>query len=158
INESAVAAYCSPMQRAKDTAAPFIKQSGLELQILDGLAEIDKYADEYISPHMMKSNPELFKAFLKNPYEVCKIDPEEFYRDVTSAFGQIAESHPGERVVVFSHAIAINVYFADILEKGSDFFGMIPSNCSISRVQIARDGRRSIKAFNDTGHFSFSNV
>lgn len=151
--EPIVAAYCSPMQRAKDTAVPFIQHSGLTLQIVEGLAEVDKYADEYISPHMMKSNPELFKAFLNNPYEVCKIDPEEFVYDVTSAFGQIAKQHPGEKVAVFSHAIAINVYLGSILGKGSDFFGLIPSNCSITRVQVAQDGRRSIKAFNDTGHF-----
>ena len=151
--EPIMAAYSSPMLRAKETAAPFIQQSNLGLKVVQGLAEVDKYADEYISPHMMKSNPDLFKAFLKDPYEVCKITPEEFTYDVTTSFAEIAKMHPSETVVVFSHAIAINVYLADILEKGSHFFGMIPSNCSITRVQVARDGRRSIKAFNDTGHF-----
>ncbi len=147
------AAYCSPMRRAQETASPFLELSGLSLTTVDGLAEIDKYAEKYISPALMKTEPELFKAFLKNPYEVCKISPEEFNADITSSFADIAAAHPGETVAVFSHAIAINVYLADILEKGSDFFGMIPSNCSITRVQIGRDGRRSIKAFNDTGHF-----
>ena len=151
--EAIEAAYCSPMRRARETADPFLERSGLNLAIKDGLAEIDKYADQYISPALMKTDPELFQRFLTNPYEVCQIDPDDFRRDVTTAFAQIAKNHPSQKVVVFSHAIAINVYLADILEKGSDFFGMIPSNCSITRVKVAQDGRRSIESFNDTGHF-----
>ena len=142
------------MRRAQETAHPYIELSGLELTTIDGLAEIDKNADQYISPALMKTQPELFKAFLKNPYEVCDISPEQFFEDVTGAFKTIAAAHPGGTVAVFSHAIAINVFLADILEKGSDFFGLIPANCSVTRVQISRDGRRSIKSFNDTGHFS----
>jgi len=151
--EEIQAVYSSPMRRALETANPYLEQSKLPLTIVDGLAEIDKYADEYISPAMMKTNPEKFKRFLENPYEVCGISPDEFTRDVTGAFDQIAKDHPGESVAVFSHAIAINVFLADILEKGSHFFGMIPSNCSVTRVRISRDGRRSIQSFNDTGHF-----
>ena len=152
-SESVEAAYCSPMRRARETADPFLDKSGLSLTVLDGLAEIDKYADQYISPALMKTDPELFKRFLTNPYEVCGISPEEFTADVTAAFTQIAADHPGQKVAVFSHAIAINVYLADILEKGSDFFGMIPSNCSVTRVKVSQNGRRSIESFNDTGHF-----
>lgn len=147
------AVYCSPMRRAQETAVPFLELSGLSVTTVDGLAEIDKYAEKYISPALMKTEPELFKAFLKNPYEVCKISPVEFKTDITTSFAKIAADHPGETIAVFSHAIAINVFLSDILEKGSHFFGMIPSNCSISRVKISRDGRRSIEAFNDTGHF-----
>ena len=151
--EAVDAVYASPMRRAQETAEAYLALSGLDCTTLEGLAEVDKFADEYISPHLMQTKPELFKAFLKNPYEVCGISPEQFTADVTGAFAQIAADHPGQTVAVFSHAIAINVYLADILEKGSDYFGFIPSNCSMTRVQISRDGRRSIKAFNDTGHF-----
>ena len=155
-SESVEAAYCSPMRRARETADPFLERSGLPLTILDGLAEVDKYADQYISPALMKTDPELFKRFLANPYEVCGIDPEEFTADVTTAFARIAADHPSQKVAIFSHAIAINVYLADILGKGSNFFGMIPSNCSITRVKISQNGRRSIESFNDTGHFFLS--
>lgn len=152
--ESVDAVYCSPMRRARETADPFLEKTGLSLTILNGLAEIDKNADQYISPALMKTDPELFKRFLANPYEVCNISPEAFIADVTGAFAKIAEAHPSQKIAVFSHAIAINVYLADILEKGSDFFDMIPSNCSITRVKVSQNGRRSIESFNDTGHFS----
>ncbi|MFK7805264.1 MAG: histidine phosphatase family protein [Anaerolineae bacterium] len=152
-SEEISAAYCSPMRRAQETAGPYLERSGLSLTTLEGLAEVDKNADQYISPALMKTDPELFKRFLANPYEVCDISPEEFLADVTSAFSQIAQAHPSQKVAVFSHAIAINVYLADILEKGNDFFGMIPSNCSITRVKVSKSGRRSIESFNDTGHF-----
>ncbi len=151
--EPVQAVYCSPMRRAQETSHPYLELSGLSLTTVEGLAEVDKHADQYISPHLMKTEPELFKRFLKNPYEVCDISPEQFTADVIGAFTKIAADHPGEMVAVFSHAIAINVFLSDILEKGSHYFGMIPSNCSITRVQISRDGRRSIKSFNDTGHF-----
>ncbi|MFT5194873.1 MAG: broad specificity phosphatase PhoE [Cellvibrionaceae bacterium] len=152
-SERVDAAYCSPMRRARETAAPYVERSNLPLIILDGLAEIDKNADQYISPALMKTDPELFKRFLTNPYDVCDISPEEFTADVTGAFAQIAQAHPGQTVAVFAHAIVINVYLADILEKGSHFFGMVPSNCSITRVKVSKAGRRSIESFNDTGHF-----
>ena len=152
-NEPVTAAYCSPMRRAKETADPYLQRSGLPLTLLDGLAEVDKNADQYISPALMKTDPGLFKRFLANPYEVCDISPEQFTADVTSAFNQITTAHPGETVAVFSHAITINVYLADILGKGSHFFGMIPSHCSVTRVKVSRTGRRSIQSFNDTGHF-----
>lgn len=152
-NESIEAAYCSPMRRARETADPFLENSGLSLTILDGLAEVDKNADQYISPALMKTDPDLFKRFLANPYEVCDINPEQFKADVTTAFNQIVQAHPSQTVAVFSHAIAINIYLADILEKGSHFFGMIPANCSITRVKVSKSGRRSIESFNDTGHF-----
>lgn len=152
-HERVDAAYCSPMRRAQETAAPFLAQTGLSLTTLDGLAEVDKFADQYISPALMKTDPDLFKRFLANPYEVCNISPKAFKADVTAAFAQIAADHPSQTVAVFSHAIAINVYLADILEKGTDFFGMIPANCSITQVKVAKDGRRSIESFNDTGHF-----
>lgn len=59
-------------------------------------------------------------------------------------------TYPGGRVILVSHAGAINAYFADLLGLERDFF-FPAGNTSIS-IARGRDGRRMLVGLNDIAH------
>ncbi|MHB8146727.1 MAG: histidine phosphatase family protein [Vulcanimicrobiaceae bacterium] len=67
-----------------------------------------------------------------------------------SAAGDAIAAHPGKRVLLVSHAGAINAYLADLLGIECDFF-FPAGNTSISVVR-ASSTRRLLIRLNDTAH------
>jgi broad specificity phosphatase PhoE len=79
------------------------------------------------------------------------VDPVAFRARVVEAVERIAARHPGGRVVLFSHAGAINAAAGAVLGQERTIW-FAPDYCSISRIAAARDGRRGIVSLNETGH------
>ena len=70
-----------------------------------------------------------------------------------AAIDAIVAANPGKRIVVVSHAGAINAYIAGLLGLTSDFF-FPAGNTSISIVR-ARDDRRLLVTVNDIAHLEY---
>src|SRR4051794_32967547 len=67
-----VAIFSSPLQRARDTAAPLARRMGLPLQIEDGLREIAYGAwDGMLQSLVEELYPEEFKAWADDPAHVA---------------------------------------------------------------------------------------
>ncbi|MEM7532433.1 MAG: histidine phosphatase family protein [Chloroflexota bacterium] len=146
----------SPLQRARQTAEPLSQLLGLEIEIVDGLAEADKEGHEYVPVEQMRrERPEEWKIFIQDPISFLGSDADRFQSDVLSGFAQVIERYPGKTVAIFSHVLTINVFLRDILQSPISV-PFTPDYCSISRVRASRSGQRSVISVNDTGHFAKS--
>jgi 2,3-bisphosphoglycerate-dependent phosphoglycerate mutase len=142
--EKVDAIWCSPMRRARETAAPLASRLGLEVTVEEGIAEYDREAASYIPVEELKA------ANDPRWYEVPE-RPDHFQGVVVEAIERIVEAHPGQRVAVVCHGGVINVYTGHVLGIDDPLF-FLPGYTSISRVLAASSGERSIASLNETAH------
>ena len=138
------ALWCSPMRRARETAAPVAQRLGLEAIVDDGLAEFDREALSYIPIEELKAagDPRWYE-----PPE----QPEDFQAVVVETVERIVAAHGGQRVAVVCHGGVINAYAAHVLGIDDPLF-FLPTYTSINRVFAAGTGERSIASLNEAGH------
>ena len=138
------ALWCSPMRRARETAAPVAEQLGLDVIVHDGLAEFDRDAPSYIPI-------EELKAAGDPRWNEVPEQPEHFRAVVVDAIEGIVAAHRGHRVAVVCHGGVINAYAAHVLGLDDPLF-FLPTYTSINRVFAASTGERSIGSLNESGH------
>lgn len=145
------ALYSSPLLRARQTAEPLARTTGLEPTIVDGVAEWDRNASAYVPLEQLREErPDVMADMVAGRWDALGIDMEGFVERVTSAFATIAASHRGERVGVVCHGGVINVYLSRVLGLDRLLF-FEPGYTSISRVGVADVGA-GILSLNETGH------
>lgn len=160
---SLAAIYTSPMARAIQTARPTAVSHQLEIQPVEGLREIALGTLE--SDAMAGATPEEVAALLRTRLrEIANIavstgswesipgtEPSTLLRArLTTAMDRIIAAHPGERVLIVSHAGAINAYLASLLGISHDYF-FPTANTSVS-VMRAQGERRMLFSLNDIAH------
>jgi broad specificity phosphatase PhoE len=146
------AIYTSPLRRAVETAAPLGARAGLEPQVVDDVAEWDRDSPAYIPIEELKATGHpWWDAMADNRLDELGIDVPAFSGRVVAALDAIAARHPSERVAVVCHGGVINVFAATVLAVPNPLF-FEPAYASISRVLVSRDGVRSIRSLNETGH------
>jgi len=150
--EGVDALYCSPQQRARQTAAPSAAALGLEPVIRERVAEFDRHSPTYIPIEEMRaSRDERFLAMLNDDYSLYGIDMVAFKRDVIDECEAIIAEHPGGRVAVVCHGGVINAYLCHVL--GIDKFSFFaPDYTSLNRVAANRKGVRTVLRVNEVGH------
>jgi probable phosphoglycerate mutase len=148
-SEAVHAVYTSPLHRARQTAAPLCERFGLEATVVDGIAEFDRDANEYIPLEELKATGDpRFHDLLTG---VDGVDFDAFRCGVITAVDQIVDAHPGQNVAVVCHGGVINVYVAHVL--GLDFAQpgfFYPNYTSINRIVASRSGVRSLLTLNET--------
>lgn len=146
------ALYTSPSRRARETAAPLERALGRAAVVEDGLAEFDTADSSYVPVEELKAAGDpRWTALVHGDLYSRDVDPVAFRARVVDAVERIAARHPGGRVVLFSHAGAINAATGAVLGQERTIW-FAPDYCSISRIAAARDGRRGIVSLNETGH------
>lgn len=160
---SIAAIYTSPMARAIQTAAPTATSHRLEIQPVEGLREISLGALD--SDAVTAGTPAEVASLLRERLrEIASIavgaggwdgipgtEPSEHLRNrLTTAMDHIITAHPGERVMIVSHAGAINAYLAALLGISHDYF-FPTANTAIS-VMRALGERRMLFSLNDIAH------
>ena len=146
------ALYTSPSRRARETAAPLERALGRAAEVEDGLAEFDTADSSYVPVEELKAAGDpRWTALVHGDLYSSGVDPVAFRARVVDAVERIAARHPGGRVVLFSHAGAINAATGAVLGQERTIW-FAPDYCSISRIAAARDGRRGIVSLNETGH------
>jgi probable phosphoglycerate mutase len=147
------AVYASPLQRAVQTAAPLAKRRGLELGIIDGVAEWDRNSSEYVPAEELKAagDPRYFQL-MRGEWTSEDETPGEFHDRVVAAIDALIDAHSGERIAVSCHGGVINAYLSHILglPVGPGFF--YPRYTSIHRVAASRSGVKSVITLNETAH------
>jgi 2,3-bisphosphoglycerate-dependent phosphoglycerate mutase len=138
------ALWCSPMRRARETAAPVAERLGLDPRIDDGLAEYDKDSPSYIPIEELKAMGD--PRWLQVPEQ-----PEHFQGTVVESIERIIARHAGERVAVVCHGGVVNAYTAHVLRLRDPLF-FLPTYVSVSRVHASSRGHRSIGSLNEHGH------
>ncbi|MEC3914112.1 histidine phosphatase family protein [Nocardia sp. CDC160] len=142
----------SPQLRARETARPTAEKLGLDIEILDGLAEYDRDLPLYIPIEDAQREFRETYERIKAGYLPEQIDGAAFVRRVYAAVdGIVAAADPGETVLVFAHGGVINVLLQDVLGLARPLTFPI-DYCSITRILYSRTGTRTAATINENGH------
>jgi probable phosphoglycerate mutase len=121
------AVYSSPLRRAVDTARAF--SDGIELDPRLVEVEVDTSGGH-----------------------VQLVEPlEHAVERMSAAVADAVAAHPGGRVVMVGHGVAILVYLCDVLRLEYGQLRLLPYYTSINVVRVLGN-RRMVGALADTGH------
>jgi probable phosphoglycerate mutase len=144
----------SPLRRAVETARPLATALGVDVEVMDGLAEWDRESDSYIPVEELRAaKDERWRLMVEERWDEMEggIDPAAFRASVTAAAEDVIGRHPSRRVVAVCHGGVINAYLGGVLGL-SRVLWFHPEYASISRVAASTGGIRSIVSLNETGH------
>ena len=146
------ALYTSPSRRALETAAPLADALGMEPVLEAGIAEFDAADKSYVPIEELRASgdPRWHRLVAGDLYSDT-VDPVEFRARVVEAVERIAAAHPGGRAVLVSHSGCINAYAGHVLGVDTAIW-FAPAYCSITRIAIARSGRKGVVSLNESGH------
>lgn len=119
--------YTSPLERARETAAPIAGRRGLPVRVERGLLECDYGRWTGQALRRLRRTPE-WKIVQHHPSGFRFPDGESFVEmqvRVTGALAQLCARHPGETVVAVSHADPIKAAVANALGAHLDLFQRI---------------------------------
>lgn len=147
------ALYCSPLERARETAAPIGKALGLKPVIARGLLECE-FGDWTGSQlkDLMKL-PEW--ATVQRAPSTFRFPNGESFTEmqvrIVSELDRLRQAHPGGTIVCVSHADPIKAAMAHALGTHLDLFQRIViSTCSISAIAFTTGGPIALTV-NSTG-------
>jgi probable phosphomutase (TIGR03848 family) len=147
------AVYASPLERTRETAAPVARSHGLRVRIERGILEVD-YGDWTDRPLARLRGLGLWRTVQQAPSRVTFPGGESIraaQQRAVEATERIAAAHPGETVVLVSHADIIKAVLAHHLGMGLDLFQRLVISPASSSVIILPDGAApAVVSINDT--------
>jgi probable phosphomutase (TIGR03848 family) len=145
LDPRAVAVYASPLERARETAAPIARALGVRVRTERGLLELDIGDWTGMSIKRAVRRRE-WGAVQRWPSGVSFPGGESFTDLVartTDAIGRLVRAHPGETIVAVSHADPIRALVATAAGVPLDLFQrLVISTCSVSAIRYAPEGPR----------------
>jgi len=152
-----VAVYSSPLRRARQTAAAFALDSGMEVVVDDDLTEAFVGRWEAMSfEEILATEDELLQR-VRDQKPIWSRAPggergPEFRRRVVAAIDRFLGEHTEGDVVVVCHGGVINAYCGHVLGLQQEMFFM-PENTSVNSIVVNGD-RRTIRFLNDIVHLT----
>lgn len=152
-NGGVVAVYSSPLERAKETAAPIAKALGLKTKIDRGLFECD--FGDWTGKELKKLNklPE-WQTVQRAPSTFRFPNGESFTEMQTrmvSTLDRLRQQHPGGTIVCVSHADTIKAAVAHALGTHIDLFQRIVISPASVSALTWHAGGPIVLAVNSTG-------
>lgn len=147
------AIYCSPLERARETAAPIAQMRGLKPKIDKGLLECDfgDWTGESLA--RLSKLPE-WQTVQRSPSTFRFPNGESFTEmqvRIVSTLDRLRQAHLGGTIVCVSHADPIKAALAHAVGTHLDLFQrIIISTCSISALAWSSHGP-AVLAMNTTG-------
>ena len=147
------AVYASPLERARETAAPIGRAVHKPVRIERGLLECDFGRWTGASLKRLMKKPE-WSTVQRTP-SAFRFPAGESFLDmqtrIIDAVDTIRRRHPGKTVVCVSHADPIKAYVAHAMGTPLDLFQRIViSTCSVTAVLVG-DGAPIVLTVNSTG-------
>jgi len=151
-----LAVYCSPLQRAVQTAQPIARRLGLGIQPVPGLNDMDFGQWQGLSPEEVKARwPDLARAWLRAPHTVTFPGGEsldQVKERSMAALHQIIARHAEEEVAIVGHTVVNRVLLCAVLGlDNSNYWRIGQETCAIN-VFKWRKGIFFIESINDTCH------
>ena len=147
------AVYASPMERARETAAPIARAARRRIRVAEGLNECDfgTWTGRRLGDLRRKKDWKTVQAY---PSGFAFPGGESFAQmqvRVTGQLHDLVERHRGETIVAVSHADPIKAAVADALGVHLDHFQrIVVSPCSLTPILYALDGP-TVLSVNSTG-------
>ncbi|GAB5413495.1 MAG: hypothetical protein Cons2KO_10980 [Congregibacter sp.] len=143
----------SPLLRARQTAEPLAAALALPVELVDGVAEVDRWGASYISVEdLRREGGEAWAHFLRDPVGALGGDEAAFRRDVSATFRQLALEVDG-RTAVATHGLPINLILAQLLNLDG-LTNFSPHHASVTRLHIGDGGRMRVLSINESIHIS----
>jgi broad specificity phosphatase PhoE len=126
----------SPQQRALDTAIPLASKLQKELQVIDGLAEIDQGVERYRSLETFRAEePHRWSEFVASPERFFGKDPDAFRATVIASFQEILRAPDSQSIAVFSHGMTIKTLLSAVLGLSATNYAKFSlAHCSVTRL------------------------
>ncbi|MGW2716615.1 histidine phosphatase family protein [Streptomyces sp. NPDC001492] len=153
-HEDLDALYVSPYRRARETAAPLERLTGMTATVLDDLREWDTDVSQpYTPPEQIGADDPRAAALAEGRFEdfVPDLDRDAFRARAVRAMNTILDAHPGGRVAAVCHGGITNTYLATVLGLPTMFW-FHPDYTSVSRVRRMPGGRVVLHSVNETAH------
>ena len=131
-------ARTSPMQRCRETSAPFSQLSGLDIQV-------EPFVTEMPTPPGIEDRMTWLRALMSGQWDTT---PQIVKNWRDSLIRTISALPP--QTVVFSHFIAINAIVGH-LEGSQDVTVFKPDHCSVTMLDQGENGLTLIKRGNEAG-------
>ncbi len=145
--------YASPIERTTQTAAAIAQHHGLEVQALPGVLEAD-YGEWTGGKIADLAKTDLWKTVQRAPSRARFPSGEslaEMQTRMVVALEEVVARHPGELVVVVSHADPIKAAIAHYTGVHLDLFQrIVVSPASVTVFELGAHGAAMLKC-NDTG-------
>lgn len=147
------AVYASPLERARETAAPIARRLGQKVVIDRGLIEMDFGEWTGAELKALRKLPE-WNTVQRYPSGFQFPGGEGFSAmraRMAGAVAALCRRHPGETIVAVSHADPIKVVVSDALGAHLDLFQrIVVSPCSVTAISYTASGP-IVLAVNSTG-------
>lgn len=150
------AVYCSPLTRARQTAAPSAEAARLDLVVEPRLRELHFGDGEGLTSREMRERfPEAYQRFLADPGEnplPGGEPPRDCVERFLSALDDLAARHPTGRVLVVAHNTAVRLVLCRVvgapLGRYRDLFPRL-DNCTLTTLRAGPQGL-SILTYNSS--------
>jgi broad specificity phosphatase PhoE len=144
--------YASPLDRAHHTAQAIADPHGLAPSILPELSEYDLGDWEGETFAALHRERKLFEHMHTDPdfRPHGGESPRQVALRLAGALREIAEHHPGERVVVVSHGGALSIAFGLLLDDDYRSWSRMMKNCAIS--ELVFEPKVELLSFNRIEH------
>jgi broad specificity phosphatase PhoE len=113
------ACYCSPLLRARETAAILAAPHGLIPTIIDALTECDVGSWEGLDWGTIRArDPEAYRDYMADPARFAYPGGESFadvFRRASVALDRILVNHAGQTVMAVTHHVVSRTYLAAML-------------------------------------------
>jgi broad specificity phosphatase PhoE len=152
--------FCSPLVRARETAAPLAAMHRLEVEIANDLREVEVFRDLPPEQTARESlGDDLLSAVRRRmlvernwdvyPYSESSFD---FSKRAVNAIEAAIARNAGERIAVVCHGGVINAYTGHIIGSRYDMF-FRPAHTAVNIV-VAGGDRRVLRNLNDVHHLT----
>ena len=152
-----VAVYASPFRRARETIEPFVRRTGIGVEVDEDLGEAYAGAWENRSfEEILATDEDLVRRF-RDQEPMWTLAPGAETTDalrerVVGAVERILARHPDGSVVVVAHGGVINGYVGHVLGLEQEMF-FLPDNTSLNSIVVEGAGRR-VRFLNDVRHLT----
>ncbi len=150
------ALFSSSAERAKESAQILSAALGLSVHLRDDLREIGLGEWEGKTLQAIQAEyGDLYERWLRRPLEATPPGGEDlalFQKRIVKALEEIRDTHPGEDLLIVTHAGAIRAYVSFVLALDLNrIFTLRVDNTALSEVLFEK-GAPTLSLFNDTCH------
>ena len=150
------AIYSSPLRRAVSTAKILASPFDLEVQLLEGLIDIDYGKWQGLSlKEAAADDSELYALWLKSPHLVTFPEGESLEQvriRTVAALETLLAQHPEQTIVLVSHKVVCKVLICSILGLDNSHFWQVEQDTGAIDLVETRDRLLRVSLLNDTCH------